>query len=683
MAAGSYGGAGSYGAAGARGVAGPHATPDLAQASLEAELCAELAELATAGRLRAVPEVAATGSAEGRRFDFTSNDYLGLASDERVIAAARAALADAGAGGRAARLLGGGAGHAALEALAAAWLGVEATLFFASGYQANLGLITSLTGKDDVLFSDALNHASLIDGMRLSPARRVVFPHRDLLALEVALERSSGARRRLIVTETVFSMDGDRADLAALHELAETYDAWLLLDEAHAVGLLGPAGAGLGAELAARPGSRVLARTITGGKALGNGGALVAGSAALVQVVANRARSFVFSTASTPALAAGLAAAIERVQSDPEPARRALAGAARLAEARQLPTPGAAIVPIPIGDERAALAASLRLGELGFDVRAVRPPTVPPGTSRLRIVCHAWQGPAEIDALVTALREVLPEALEESASTAGGDANSATRSANDSAPEVLGDAVRRGAPSTSPPVPATNFQRKPKSRVLFVAGTDTDVGKTVVSALLLRALDGEAGRALYWKPVQTGDDSDSDTVRHLAGRAAHELQRPAWQLPKPASPHEAAAAANVTLDPARIFEGLGGLRRLLFPAPLVVELAGGLLVPYTAPTTPSAPPTTQLDWLDEERPPFVLVARSGLGTLNHTMLSLAALAARHLVPKALFLVGPPHAANAQTLADWTGLCIHQVPHFTPLVPAALEDWLAAEDFGWL
>jgi len=620
---------------------------------LEAALEAELTALENLGRRRTL----AAPRAFERALDFTSNDYLGLASDARVIDAAAKAVASLGAGGRAARLLGGGAGQLQLEAAAAAWLGAEATLLFPSGYQANVGVLTTLAGADDVLFSDELNHASLIDGMRLTSARRCVFAHKDLADLEEALERSMDARRRLIVTESVFSMDGDAADLAALDALSRKYDAWLIVDEAHAVGLIGQHGAGLGARLVRDPESRILARTITGGKALGCGGALVAGSQNLIELIANRARSFIFTTAPAPALTASLAAAIEVLASEDDPGFAAREAATHLAELLQLPKPAAAVVPVPIPaapgeDERLAVAAAEALNEAGFDVRAVRPPTVPAGTSRLRLVCHAWQGKSEVEALAAAIRKVLP------------------------APTPSNEA----ATGPTPNLPAKAQSAAPKSPVIFVAGTDTDVGKTVVSALICRALK-DTGGVNYWKPVQTGDDSDSAAVAALAGLAPHQVQRPAWQLARPASPHEAAEAQGVRIDPARIFGGLGALRRMLSPTPLVVELAGGLLVPYTSPG--EAEPTTQLDWLNKERPPFVLVARSGLGTLNHTMLSLAALEAKHLRPIALFLVGPRHAANLATLRAWTGLTVHELPELTPLSPAALDHWLEGEPLTWL
>lgn len=623
---------------------------------MESSLAAELRALEALGRRRDLERIDAQAQALGAgghpRWDFTSNDYLGLATDARLVNAACAALRDHGAGARAARLLGGGSAARALEQLVADWQQTEAALLFPTGYQANVGLITSLAGADDVLFSDALNHASLIDGMRLSKARRVVYPHLDFNILERELARAGQARRRLIVTESVFSMDGDLADLTALNDLAERYDAWLLVDEAHAVGLLGHAGLNgqepNDARGAVTPAHhRVLARVLTGGKALGAAGALIVGSADLIALVANRARSFIFTTAPPPSLAASLTAAVRIARTEPEAARACLRNAKALAKALHLPEPAGAIVPIPIGAEADAVAAAEALAARGFDLRAVRPPTVPPGTCRLRAVCHAWQTPHDVDDLVDTLRDVMPALFQAQAAT--------TMQAN--------------AAATPRP-----FHRGERVPALFVTGTDTDIGKTVVAALLCRAWAQHAGAVNYWKPVQTGSDSDSQTVAGLAELATHQVQRPAWHLALPASPHEAAVAENVKIQPTRLPEALDGLRRNL-SAPLVVELAGGLLVPFTSPA-PGAKPVTQLDWLAQEQAPIVLVARSGLGTLNHTMLSIEALRARHLVPRLVLLVGEPHASNAQTLRDWTGLPLIEIPHVAPLNAAALDALIA-------
>jgi 8-amino-7-oxononanoate synthase len=566
----------------------------------------------------------------GPRVDFASNDYLDLATHPELVAAGQRALEQHGVGGRASRLLGGGGPlHAAAEAACAEWLGAESALLFPSGYQANLGVVGALVGRGDAIFSDRLNHASLIDAARLSRARVHVHEHLDLAGLERALLRERGARRRLVLTESVFSMDGDLAPLAELHALCARHDAWLVVDEAHAAGLLGPEGAGAWSALGDTPSERLAARVLTGGKALGVAGAFVAGPRAVREHLIQHARSFVFTTAPPPVVAGALARAIELVRAADDARAGCLARARELAERLDAPVPDAAIVPFVVGEAEAATATAAALGKAGFDVRAVRPPTVPVGTARLRLVVHAGNTDAEVEELARRLGE-------HGASQATADA-----------PAELGEP-------------------------LFVVGTDTGIGKTVVSALLLRAAR-RRGTAAYWKPIQTGDDLDSETVRGLAEVAEHEVLRPAWSLPLPASPHEAAAAAGVEIDPAVIAGGLGGLRRALRDARIVVELAGGLLVPYRG-------RETQADWLAEAAPPMVLVARSGLGTLNHTLLTLEALRARRLEPRALFLVGDRHDSNRETLRELGAMPhVFEVPRFDALDAATLDRWLDDHD----
>lgn len=566
--------------------------------------------------------------------DCASNDTLGLARHPRVVEAARAALAEHGAGGRASRLLGGGCElHSAAERIAAEWLGAEQALLFPSGYQANVGLVTSLVRRGDALFSDRLNHASLVDAARLSRARVFVFAHRDVAELESLLGRARDARRRLVVTEGVFSMDGDLAPLAEMIAVCERHDAWLVVDEAHSAGLLGAQGAGAwaAAEEAGLSRERLAARVLTGGKALGVSGAFVVGSSTLCDHLVNRARSFLFTTAPSPAAAGALIEAITLTRDADEVRGDVLRRARNLAERLHLPLPDAAVVPIPQAGAEAAMESAKSLLEAGFDVRAVRPPTVPDGGSRLRVVSHAFNTDSEFDELARRLEERIPT----------------------SAIEVPEETSRH---------------------TLVVVGTDTDIGKTVVSALLVRGAR-RLGPVAYWKPVQTGDDSDSETVRALARAEAHEILRPAWSLTLPASPHEAAADEGREIQPERVEEALGGIERMLPDANLVVELAGGLLVPYRE-------NYTQADWLERVGAPFILVARSGLGTLNHTLLTLEALRARHLEPRALFLVGDRHDSNRETLRRMGNVeRIFEVPRFEHVTPEILDEWLDAHEFA--
>jgi 8-amino-7-oxononanoate synthase len=604
---------------------------------LDQELAAELERRAAAGLRR---DARLTGVVSC--VDLGSNDYLGLSRDPRVVAGARAAVEEFGAGGRAARLLRGGSPlDERAEAAVATWLGAEAALLFPSGYQANLGLVCALAGRGDALFSDRANHASLIDAARLSRARVFVHAHLQLDELERQLARAHQARRRFVLTEGVFGMDGDAPPLERIEELCRRHDAYLIVDEAHSLGVVGPAGAGAWAALgapspAASNGARLAARVATGGKALGVAGAFVVGSRVLREGLVNRARSFLFTTAPPPAVAGALLAAIEACRGMDAERAHARALAAELARRLGLAPPAGAIVPFAAGSPAQAVELARRLEARGLFVPAVRPPSVPHGGSRLRIVCHAFNRASELDELARALEGARPAAVEER---------------------------RQGDPGTA----------------LFVVGTDTGVGKTVVSALLLRAARA-LGPAAYWKPVQTGAESDGAAVLALAGASAHECLPNAWRFPLPASPHEAAAEAGQTIDPERISEGLRGLLRTLRSTRVVVELAGGLLVPYRS--EPEL--VTQADWLAEAGAPLVLVARSGLGTLNHTLLTLEALRARHLEPRALFLVGPPHASNRRTLERAAGVPrVVELPLFEPLEPPALERWLEAHDLGEL
>jgi 8-amino-7-oxononanoate synthase len=331
-------------------------------------------------------EPAAMGAGAGP--SFCSNDYLGLAAlvgSEEV----------AGAG--ASRLLGGDRPvHRRLEAAAAELVGAPDALVFTSGYAANLGVLSSLAGPRDLIVSDALNHASIIDGARLSRARVQVVPHLDVAAVERALSAPRDGRA-FVVTESYFSMDADSPDLPALREVCDRHGAALVVDEAHALGVLGPDGRGLCVAAGVVP--DVLVGTF--GKAFGAAGAFVAGSRSLVLWCWNRARSFVFSTGLSPQLAAGALRGLVTAAAEPERRGRVLAAARTLREGLRragLPVLGdGPIVPWVIGDAQTALELSIGLRQQGLDVRAVRPPTVPPGTARLRLTVTADHTPADLE----------------------------------------------------------------------------------------------------------------------------------------------------------------------------------------------------------------------------------------------------------------------------------------------
>jgi 8-amino-7-oxononanoate synthase len=340
-----------------------------------------------------------------------SNDYLGLAGDARLRAAAAAAAEREGAGAGAARLVAGDLPvHGALERRLAAWKGAEAALLFNSGYHANAGVPGALVGRGDAVFSDVLNHASIVDGCLLSRAELVRYRHLDVAELADLLAATK-ARRKLVVTDAVFGMDGDAAPLRELADLCDRHGAMLYVDEAHSAGVLGPTGAGLAEALGVT--GRVDVHMGTLGKALGSFGAYVAGSRRLVDLLVSKARTFIFTTALPPAACGAALAALDALSG--EPARRerlhALAARMKAGLARRgfdVSRVVAPIFPVVLGSEERALAASRALRARGFFVRAIRPPTVPRGTSRLRVALTAGHSEAQVDAFLGALDEVLP-----------------------------------------------------------------------------------------------------------------------------------------------------------------------------------------------------------------------------------------------------------------------------------
>ena len=359
----------------------------------------DLAELERRGRLRERP-APIDGS---QLLDLCSNDYLGYRSTGRLGAAARAAAESSSVGAGASRLVAGEhAAHGELERAIAGWLGTDESIVFTSGYAANVGTLAALVGEGDLVVSDALNHASLIDGCRLSRARCVVVPHSDLSAVRVAL-RNHGGRRRWVVTESYFSMEGDGPDLAALRSICDEHDAALVVDEAHAVGVFGPAGRGRAGEAGVRP--DVLVGTL--GKALGAQGAFVAGSRELCRWLWNRARSFVFSTGLSPLIASIGCAAVEHAREDEtgrarlrEVARQLRAGLAE--QGIRVASSWGPILPVVLGRESTALAWSRALGRQGIRVQGIRPPTVPEGTSRLRLTARADLTDGDIERAIAA-----------------------------------------------------------------------------------------------------------------------------------------------------------------------------------------------------------------------------------------------------------------------------------------
>lgn len=339
----------------------------------------------------------------------SSNNYLGLAAHPRVKQAAIAATDRYGVGSGASRLIAGNLEPLLqLEENLARLKGAQAALVFGSGYLANLGTITALMGPGDTIFSDELNHASLIDGCRLAKTDLRIYRHRDVGHLRDLLEGSVNARRRLIVTDSIFSMDGDFAPLREIVELARRFNAAIMIDEAHAVGVIGPNGAGLAGELGLQQQIDVQMGTLS--KALGAFGAYVAGSKVLVDFLINRARSFVYTTGLPPSVAAAADAAVEIMRAEPERKQRLWNNASYLRE--RLEAAGfsfgctqSPILPLKVGDAQAASDMAKGLFERGVYAIAIRPPTVPAGTARIRLTPIADHTRADLDEAIDAIVE--------------------------------------------------------------------------------------------------------------------------------------------------------------------------------------------------------------------------------------------------------------------------------------
>ena len=380
----------------------------------------ELERLAANNLLRSLPpSLAAAGAAvqiAGKRvLNFASNDYLGLAADERLARAAIETFHEQGVGRGASPLVSGRSSiHQRLEERLATFFGTEAALLFPTSFAANAGIIPALVGEGDAIYGDAKNHASIIDGCRLSHAARHVYPHSDTAALAQMLAGGYCYRRRLIVTDTLFSMDGDLAPLPQLAELARQYDCMLMVDEAHAIGVFGSNGRGVVEHFAAE--HRQLPDTVhirvgSFGKALGSAGGFVCGSRSVVQWLANRARTYVFSTAHPAATSAAVLVALDLIDREPERRFDLVARAAMLRE--RLRAQGwdtgrsvSQIVPVVIGSAERTMRISQSLGEKGIWAPGIRPPSVPDGESLLRLGITAAHTDEMLDQLLEGLSRV-------------------------------------------------------------------------------------------------------------------------------------------------------------------------------------------------------------------------------------------------------------------------------------
>lgn len=382
----------------------------------------ELDHLAQAGLLRDLPPGLGTAGAAveiaGRSvINFASNDYLGLAADPRLAQAAAEAFQNSGVGRGASPLVSGRSTiHEQLEQKLATFLGTDSALLFPTSFAANTGVIPALVGEGDAIYGDAKNHASIIDGCRLSKADRHVYPHVDIAALEAMLVQGKHYQRKLIVTDTLFSMDGDLAPLTKIAELAAAHNAMLMVDEAHAIGVFGATGRGVVehfSEVDPTLPQRIHVRVGSFGKALGSAGGFVAGSHSLVRWLANRARTYVFSTAHPAGVAAAGLVAVDIVDREPERRAGLLARAAELRT--RLTEQGwntgrsvSQIVPVILSSASETMRVSQALRERGIWAPGIRPPSVPEGESLLRLGFTAAHTPEMVDRLVSELDRLRP-----------------------------------------------------------------------------------------------------------------------------------------------------------------------------------------------------------------------------------------------------------------------------------
>lgn len=373
----------------------------------------DIDKLKTDNLYRQLREVSSTQGREivlnGQRvLNFCSNDYLGLANDERIKTAAKNAIDREGFGAGASRLVTGNmSAHMLLEKKMSQFKKTESSLVFSSGYMANTGIVSALMGRDDIVYSDRLNHASIIDGIILSRARLERYPHNDMEALERLLKDAPQGKRKLIVTDSVFSMDGDVAPLSKLVELSRRYEACLMVDEAHGFGVLGTNGAGLVEACGLENDVDIQMGTFS--KAAGCFGAYVCGSQLLREYLINHARSFIYTTAMPPVIAAACSCAVDIIQQDNDRRENLYRNVNYLRTALQksgynTAQSSTAIIPVILGSASEAVGLSQRLLEQDIFVQAIRPPTVPEGTARLRITVMATHTQDDLDKLINVIK---------------------------------------------------------------------------------------------------------------------------------------------------------------------------------------------------------------------------------------------------------------------------------------
>jgi 8-amino-7-oxononanoate synthase len=528
--------------------------------------------------------------------DFTSNDTLGLAAAQGFDVSR-----ETPPGSGASRLVfGSHPEHLELEHFLAKWQGREAALLFSSGYAANVGALSALLGPGDVVLSDALNHASLIDGIRLSRAAVQVFPHLNLTEAQRLgdLQRPAQGGATWLVLESYYSMDGDSPDLTHAQALCHRNGWHLYLDEAHAVGLFGPEGKGLAAEKHVHADVTMLGF----GKAVGSAGAAIVASEAVRDWLWNRARSFVFSTAPSPLTARILLEQLARTKAADEARARVVTQAKRFRAALSaqgwpvIEGSHGPIVSLVLGSSHAAQALTRDLLDRGIRAQAIRPPTVPPGTSRVRIILSARRSVSDLTRLEAALEELAPRFLDASRPLP-----SETRN-----PRNLEDesSARRQAP-----------------RRTLVLGTGTGIGKTYVSECLLRSWASQGRKALALKPIESGlaEAPPGEADWQKLGQVSLGPVAPLFGLEAALSPHLAARLEGVSIRVEALLPWVRALEHEYSPDDTLIESAGAVF----SPVTDESVNADALDWLDPDS--VVLVAADQLGVLSEVEATLRAL----------------------------------------------------------